>query len=225
MRLVAPYTSTFHRYPYPAPGRSRGINCVKNTAIPIMTLRPMPTETSHLVIQIKKGNKLAFSQLFRLYYPKIFSFINQLLKDRLLAEEITQDVFLRLWINREKLNPDLSFDSYLFTIAKNIVFNFFKKKEIEQRYIDHTLQSFDTEYVEVEEDFYCKDLLAIIEQAVSEMPPQQQKVFRLSREEGLLHAEIAEKLGISKRTVEKHIYTSLTFLRKIIEKNYLFLFL
>lgn len=190
-----------------------------------MILRPMPTEISHLISQIKKGNKLAFSQLFRLYYPKIFSFINQLLKDRLLAEEITQDVFLRLWINREKINPDLSFDSYLFTIAKNIVFNFFKKKEIEQRYIDHTLQSFDTDYIEVEEDFYYKDLLAIIEQAVSEMPPQQQKVFRLSREEGLLYAEIAEKLGISKRTVEKHIYTSLTFLRKIIEKNYFFLFL
>lgn len=185
----------------------------------------MLNELGHLIIQIRKGNKLAFSQLFRLYYPKIFSFINQLLKDRLLAEEITQDVFLRLWINREKINLDLSFDSYLFTIAKNIVLNFFKKKKIEQRYIDHTLQSFDTSYVDAEEDFYFKDLLSVIEQAVSEMPPQQQKVFRLSREEGLLHAEIAAKLGISKRTVERHIYSSLVFLRKIIEKNYLFLFL
>lgn len=185
----------------------------------------MLNELGHLIIQIRKGNKLAFSQLFRLYYPKIFSFINQLLKDRLLAEEITQDVFLRLWINREKINLDLSFDSYLFTIAKNIVLNFFKKKKIEQRYIDRTLRNFETSYVDAEEDFYFKDLLSLIEQAVSEMPPQQQKVFRLSREEGLLHAEIAEKLGISKRTVERHIYSSLVFLRKIIEKNYLFLFL
>lgn len=185
----------------------------------------MSTEINHLIIQIRKGNKLAFSQLFRLYYPKLFSFIYQLLKDRPLTEEITQDVFLRLWINREKVNLHLSFDSYLFTIAKNIVLNFFKKKEIEQRYVDHALQSTDTEYVDVEEDFYFKDLLAIIEQAVSEMPPQQQKVFRLSREEGLLNAEIAEKLGISKRTVEKHIGSSLTYLRKVIEKNYLFFFL
>lgn len=185
----------------------------------------MPTELSYLIIQIKKGNKLAFSQLFRLYYPKLFSFISQLLKDRQLAEEITQDVFLRLWINREKINPDLSFDSYLFTIAKHIVLNFFRKKEIEQRYIDHTLHASGADYVDEEEHFYYKDLLAIIEQAVGQMPPQQQKVFRLSREQGLLNAEIAEKLGISKRTVEKHIYSSLTFLRKIIEKNYLFFFL
>lgn len=185
----------------------------------------MPHEVSHLVSQIRKGNKLAFSQLFRMYYPKLFTFIQGLLADRPLAEEITQDVFLRLWINREKIDLRLSFDSYLYTIAKNIVLNFYKKKEIEQRYIDHTLHALDTETPEAEAPFYYQDLLALVEQAVSEMPPQQQKVFRLSREEGLLNAEIAQKLGISKRTVEKHIYSSLTFLRKIIEKNYLLFFL
>lgn len=184
----------------------------------------MPHEISHLVSQIRKGNKLAFSQLFRMYYPKLFSFIGGLIKDRPLAEEIAQDVFMRLWINREKIDPGLSFDSYLYTIAKNIVLNFYKKKEIEQRYIDHTLRALDAGTSDAEEHFYFKDLLALVEQAVSEMPPQQQKVFRLSREEGLLNAEIAEKLGISKRTVEKHIYSSLTFLRKMIDKNYLFFF-
>ncbi|RHJ93650.1 RNA polymerase sigma-70 factor [Bacteroides sp. AM07-16] len=191
----------------------------------ILTIYPMPNNISHIIEQIKKGNKLAFSQLFRLYYPKIFSFIFQFLKDKQLTEEITQDVFMRLWINRENLNLDLSFDSYMFTIAKNIVLNYFKKKEVEQRYIDHTIQVFNTAHTEVEEYFYFKDLLAIIEGAVNDMPSQQQKVFRLSREEGLMNAEIAKKLGISKRTVEKHISSSLKFLRKVIEKNYLFFFL
>jgi len=181
----------------------------------------MPDNIGDIIVQVRKGNKLAFSQLFRLYYPRIFSFIFQLLKDRTLTEEITQDVFLRLWINREKLNPELSFGAYLFTIAKNIVLNFYKKKDAEQRYIEQMAQSFDMERIDTEEHFYYKDLLFIIEKAVDEMPLQQQRVFRLSREEGLLNAEIAEKLDISKRTVEKHISTSLSTLRKVIEKNYL----
>jgi len=185
----------------------------------------MLDNVSHIIVQVRKGNKLAFSQLFRMYYPRIYSFIFQLLRDKTLAEEITQDVFLRLWINREKLDPDLSFGSYLFTIAKNIVLNFYKKRDVEQRYIEQTVRSFDTESIDPEEDFYYKDLLSIIDKAVNEMPPQQRKVFRLSREEGLLNAEIAEKLGISKRTVEKHISTSLNSLRKVIGKNYLLFFL
>lgn len=213
MQEVAPLKALF--FPKKLPREAR------HTSI----FRLMPHEVSHLVSQIRKGNKLAFSQLFRMYYPKLLTFIHGLLADRPLAEEIAQDVFLRLWINREKIDLRLSFDSYLYTIAKNIVLNFYKKKEIEQRYIDHALHALDTETPEAEAPFYYQDLLALVEQAVSEMPPQQQKVFRLSREEGLLNAEIAEKLGISKRTVEKHIYSSLTFLRKIIEKNYLLFFL
>lgn len=176
-----------------------------------------------LVLQVKKGDKSAFSQLYRSHYPRIFSFLRTLLKDSFMAEEITQDVFFRLWINREKLDHTLPLDPYLFSMAKNTVLNFQKRKETEERYLEYQHKEEQAEE-QIEQALYGKELQNLINAAIKTMPAQQQKIFRLSREEGLLNAEIAEKLQISKRTVEKHISNSLSQLREVISKNYLLCF-
>lgn len=178
----------------------------------------MQPDVFSLIAQLKRGNKLAFSQLYRYHYPRVFSFLRTLLKDRFLAEEITQDVFFRLWINREYLDDKLPLDPYLFSMAKHTVSNFWKKKEIEERYLENLSEKTEDT---IEENLYCKELQRLIDEAIHAMPPQQQKIFRLSREEGLLNAEIAERLHISKRTVEKHISNSLEILRQVIKRNYL----
>lgn len=174
-----------------------------------------------LIRRIKEGDKTAFSQLYRSYYPRIYSFLYTLLKDSPLAEEITQDVFVRLWINREKLDETASPDPYFFSIAKNTVLNLYKKKQVEERYLE-SLQVHTEE--RTEQELYYKELLHLIDDTVDKMPTQQQRIFRLSRDEGLLNAEIAEKLQLSKRTVEKHISNALSQLRDVINNNYLFFF-
>jgi RNA polymerase sigma-70 factor (ECF subfamily) len=171
-----------------------------------------------LIAQLKKGNRLAFSQLYRYHYPRVFSFLCTLLKDRFLAEDFTQDLFFRLWINREHLDAGMPLDPYLFTIARHTVFNFYRRKEVEVRYLENLAG--EAEEL-VEENVYCQELQRLLDEAVDSMPAQQQKIFRLSREEGLVNAEIASQLHISKRTVEKHISNSLKLLRRVIEKNYL----
>lgn len=182
----------------------------------------MQTEITSLMIQIKAGNKQAFSLLYRLHYPRLFSFLYTLLKDRFLAEEITQDVFFRLWLNREKLQIDTSPDPYLYSIARHTVIDFYRKKKVEAHYLDTCRK--ETATADVEEQFCSEELRRLIDQAIEAMPPQQRNVFRLSREEGLPNSEIAEKLHISKRTVEKHTSNSLQLLRRLIEKNYLLCF-
>lgn len=176
-----------------------------------------------LVLQVKKGDKSAFAQLYRSHYPRIFSFLRTLLKDSFMAEEITQDVFFRLWVNREKLDDTMPLEPYLFSMAKNTVLNFYKRKETEKRYLENQRETEEAEE-QIEQELYGKELQRLINDAIDAMPVQQQKIFRLSREEGLLNAEIAEKLQISKRTVEKHISNSLSQLREVISKNYLLCF-
>lgn len=178
----------------------------------------MRKDTFLLISQIKNGDKAAFSQLYRSHYPRIYSFLLTLLKDASTAEEITQDIFFRLWINREKLDDTLPLEPYLFSMAKNTVRNLWQRKEIEERYLNGQEEGLEEQ---TEQNLYYKELLRLIDEVLDSMPPQQQKIFRLSREEGLLNAEIAEKLQISKRTVEKHISNSLSLLREEIKKNYL----
>lgn len=170
-----------------------------------------------LITKIKNGDKEAFSELFRIHYPRIFSFLYHLLNDRDMAEEISQDVFFRLWVNHASLNSELSIDAYLFSIARHTAASFYKKTNLEQQYI-HSLD--DDPGSDADENINYKELRRIITNAIKEMPRQQQLVFRMSREQELLNTEIAEKLNISKRTVEKHISNSLKTLRLVIARNY-----
>lgn len=175
-----------------------------------------------LMIQIKRGDKNSFADLYRVYFHRIHSFLQGLLQDRILAEEITQDVFFRLWVNREKLNPEMMLESYLFTIAKNTVINIYKQRSTEQKYLQAQVETMETSTTE--ENLYYKELQKLIDTTVEAMPQQQRIIFRLSRNEGLQNTEIASQLHISKRTVEKHISNALTTLRKTIGKNYLLFF-
>jgi len=177
----------------------------------------------NIIEKVKAGDKDAFSALYRLFYPKIYSFLFRTLKDKTIADEITQDVFFRLWINRARIKSDLPFESYFFTISKNLMYSYYKRKKKE-----FNLESINIEKITettTEKDVNFTELQQLIKKTIKTMPPQQQLVFKLSREEGLLNIEIAEKLGISKRTVEKHISNSINILRKIIGKNYMLFFI
>lgn len=181
----------------------------------------MQLDIFSLINELKRGNRLAFSQLYRMHYPKIYAFLRTLLRDEYLAEEISQDVFFRLWVNRESLDESVqSLEPYLFTLARNTVNNFHKKKSVEENYLNSLEEESDNP---IENSIYYKELLTLINSAIDQMPAQQQKIFRLSREQGLQNAEIAEKLHLSKRTVEKHISNSLEDLRSVITKNYILL--
>jgi RNA polymerase sigma-70 factor (ECF subfamily) len=178
-------------------------------------------EAETFIRKIKLGDKEAFSALFRSHYSRIFSFLYRLLKDREQAEEITQEVFFRLWINHASLDPLTPIDSYLFSIAKHASINLYKRFDVEQRYRE-SLEERDV--ADTDHNLNQMELQHLINLAIDRMPPQQQLVFRLSREQELLNEEIAQKLHISKRTVEKHISNSLKTLRAVIEKNYLLFF-
>lgn len=178
------------------------------------------------IIKIKAGDKEAFASLYKIYYPKIYGFVYRILRDKHLAEDVTQEVFFRLWVNHQSLNEDMAYDSFLFTIAKNITMDIHRKNTLDSDY-RHNQYTINTEphVNETSSLMDFADLQKIIDETVNNMPYQQQRIFRLSRTEGLLNEEIAFQLGISKRTVEKHISNSLKTIKEIIKNNYLIFFM
>ena len=126
------------------------------------------------------------------------------------------DIFLKLWETRESIGHIKSFRSYLFRMTKNAVFDIFEHKSVQTRYEQRLLHVEDLLTDDISTKVATEDLLMIIDMAVEQMPEQRQRVFRLSRYEGLSHQQIAQKLGVTPKTVEYHIRTALAELKKII---------
>ena len=136
---------------------------------------------------------------------------------------MVQEVFVKLWEARIFLKEDESFKGFLFIITRNIIFNQFRKSFNENAYKTTVLSSAEVEY-DIENEMDAADLQGYIKKLISELTPRQQEVFHLSREEHLSYKEIAIRLSISEKTVERHINEALKFLRKNIYLFFIFLF-
>jgi RNA polymerase sigma-70 factor, ECF subfamily len=161
-----------------------------------------------------KGDMLAFDKVYRFYSPKLFSFIFRMVKTKADAEEIMQEVFVKLWESRNKITDTAKFDAWLFTIAYNTTISLIRKKLKDKKFIDYLLsiqsRSENTETVsENNFDLLNYKLYAMIDQ----LPPRQKEVLLLHKEHGLSYQQIADKLSISKNTVENHMVKALKFLR------------
>lgn len=152
------------------------------------------------------GDMLAFDNIYNQYSRRLFSFVMRYLKSEADAEEIVQDVFMKLWESRSKINSTLSFESYLFTISYNSTMSLLRKRLSEQKYIDYLSTH---QELETAPDCISKINYDELEQQVSmlldKVTPRQKEIFLLSREDNLSHEEIAQKLNISPRTVKNHI--------------------
>ncbi len=174
---------------------------------------------SYVLEQFKAGEPSAFEQIYLDYSPKIYRFAKRYTNHNEDAEEIVQDVFIRLWEARMSVNPDRNFDNYLFTITRNLIFNRHRAKVNEQHFQTAVLASVEQEYEQPEEEIVAQDLSQYIDNIVGQFPPKQQEVFNLSRKQMLSHKEIAEKLGIAEKTVKAHIYQVLSKIRVCLEKS------
>lgn len=145
--------------------------------------------------------------MLQLYISKMKAFAWKLLHSEEDAEDIAQDIFVKLWNNPEMWENKETWDSYIYTVARNQIYNFLKHQSVELSYQEKLSQEdapsfeFDTY-----DKLYAKELQLLIKLTLDNMPEQRRKVFSMSRQQGMSNQEIADSLRLSIRTVERHIY-------------------
>ena len=182
----------------------------------------MLKEEKDYIRELKTGSFSAFDHIFSLYKERLYAFAIGYLKVTEDAKELVQEVFVKVWENRNRLDETRSFNAYLFTIAKNLILNFFRKKANQQSFIEYIKQNTGLTYSNADEELEYEDLLKTANSYIELLPGRRKEIYRLSREKGLSNEEIAQALKISKKTVENQLTLALKFLQeKLGEENLL----
>jgi RNA polymerase sigma-70 factor (family 1) len=158
---------------------------------------------------IAEGDEQAFNTIFSQYRDRLFQFLVRIVKSPDIAEEIITDVFMKLWLGKSLLAPINNLEGFLHKVAYNKAMNFFKVVSRHSRLQQVYLHRLPVDYEKNGEDLLIDaEHTALINEAVNQLPPQRQKIYRLSREEGLTYDEIAEALNLSANTVRNSMVAS-----------------
>lgn len=158
---------------------------------------------------MSEGNEYSFRRLFDQYRNKIFSIAWKITGVRSAAEDVVQEVFIKLWMNKERLAEVENLDAYVNTITRNHILNNLRKVAYEQTFLEDLIREQSVNSEKVSDPVLYNELLNLVHRAIQQLSPQQKKVFQLSRTEGLKHAEIAAQLNISRSTVKDHMVEAL----------------
>jgi len=182
--------------------------------------RNKPDSEQDLLQRVALGDERAFRTLFHAHHVRLAAYILKLTRSRELTEEIVQETFIKVWAKRASLPEIGDFASYLFIIARNHAYNVLR--DLAKNASLYT--SLDAEQVSHhhEDPFDRPDperFFELLERAVSLLPPQQQRAYLLSRQEGLRHEQIAELMQLSRETVKRHISLSISSISRYLKDN------
>lgn len=173
-----------------------------------------------IVVQgLKNSDFNSFDLLYKKYVKRLYCFALGYLKSHGDAEEMVQEVFLKVWEKRHTLDETRSFNSYLFTITKNSILNHFRKKANEESYVGYLKQNVKSMHTGTEENIIYSDLEMHLKNIINKLPDKRKEIFILSRELGYSNEKIAEVLNISKKTVENQITNALKYIQEHLTKT------
>lgn len=166
---------------------------------------------NRLLERIKSGNASYYEEVFRKYYQSLCLFALKYVKDPDEAEEIVQEMFVRIWQKKESLAVTTSLKSYLYQAVRNACLNHLKHNNVKLEYQKRAIDA--TSAANAGDTLVALELEARITETLNKLPPERKKIFLMSRNEGLKYREISEKLNISIKTVENQMSKALQFLK------------
>lgn len=169
--------------------------------------------------RVSEGDEQAFRIIFDRYRVKLFYFISNLVNSEATAEELVQEVFVRLWTSRTKLAEVENLDSYIFVTARNRTLDYIRSTITERNMKSEWLRRSHLEGNYTEEEVDLKQSKKLIDEAVAQLPAQQARVFRLSKEYRLKRQDIARELNISENTVRNHLSEAIKSIQAYLEQH------
>ncbi len=176
-------------------------------------------DKANLLENFRDGDEKAFKLLYEYYHRKVYRFAYSFLKEKEQSQEILQETFINLWVNRQKLDITKPLEPYLFVICKRLVLDAFRKVTSSETLREQLMNKITGIDNGTEEKIIYSDIWNYTEKAIATLPRQQQLVFRLNKLEGLSFDEIAEELGLSRNTVKNHLAVALKTLKAQLENH------
>ncbi|WP_104381180.1 RNA polymerase sigma factor [Sphingobacterium sp. HMA12] len=170
--------------------------------------------------KLKNGDLNSFNEIYFQYSPKIYIRLIRLVKDQNIAEEILQDVFTKIWLHREKIDPGRGFVSFLNHISDNLAMDFFRKVQRDKALQLEIWASAIELYYHTEEKLFFKDKQQMLTKAIDSLSPKRKEILMLNKFEDKSYKEIAELMGISVSTVSNQLVSALKDIKEYIQKNY-----
>lgn len=175
--------------------------------------------TYKLLEALQKGNHKAFETIFLKYFPKVKYYINGFVKSVDVAEELTQNVFVKVWENHDSFTITSKgikgFDSYIYTIAYRQTIDYIRGKQIRESFYNERIV-LPLDIVNAEDEYIAKETMLLVEMEIENMPEKQRTIYKMSRTQGIPNDKIAEQLEISKRTVENQLSLAMKKIRNVL---------
>lgn len=162
---------------------------------------------------VAQGDHHAFQEIFEVYADKMYAVVYNYTKSTFIAEELTQEVFIRLWRQRHVLSEVEDPRAYLYRMVFNQINTYLKKAANELRILENAARRGTDRDNGTEHYIRANEMAHIIALTIDRLPPQKKTIYRLSREQGLNCQEIAERLNLSPNTVKNHLVQALKLLR------------
>ncbi|WP_295128908.1 RNA polymerase sigma factor [uncultured Chitinophaga sp.] len=178
-------------------------------------------DTEHELLQrAAAGEQQAFSELYHLYARHVYGLSLRVVKSPEMAQDLTQEIFVKIWLKREQLAGVLQFRPWLNTITKNAARDYLRKKVLAPENETYLVDFFADETPTAEERIALKQLQTAVNEAVNQLSPQLKTAFMLSRFQGLTHQEIAAQMNITPTTSKSHLVRALAIIRKYLAEHY-----
>ncbi|SNZ00468.1 RNA polymerase sigma factor [Flagellimonas pacifica] len=172
-----------------------------------------------LLLSLKKGDKIAFKAIFKMYRVKLFHFVFSLSKSDYVTEEILQEVFITVWTKRENIDVSKSFNSFIYTIARNATYNHLRSIANRESLKQELWKNLNKAHDQTQNAILLAEYQDIVNDILENIPTQKRSIFVLSKQQGKSNQEIADLLGISPKTVKNHLWKTLQIIKEQLQPH------